>query len=189
MAIIPIPLTDQNIPRVIALHDLYRGYVKNEDSLINYRTTWLITLQTILFGIYGFTSQKNADILTTLITSTALGPNTRDREKAISSMILDHNSHLGSSLLLLDYIIDWTPIIGILLCVSFIISIGAAYRACSEVKRHAVAHAEAFTALSLPGITGGGAFGIPFLGSVASFFVPFAMICFWFCARFIISLR
>jgi hypothetical protein len=149
----------------------------------------LITLQSVLFGIYGFTLQKRSDILTVIMNSNLFGLTREAREKALAAMILDHNSQLGSSISLLNYIIDWTPILGLLLCVSSILSIYAAYRACAEVKRHAVAHAEAFTTLSLPGVTGGGAFGVPLLGSVASFFVPFALICFWFCARFIIAPR
>lgn len=189
MAIFPTPLTSEDITTVIRLHAAYRDYVKNEDSIINYRTTWLITLQSVLFGIYGFTLQKRADVLTILMTSTTLGPNREAREAAVAKMMLDPHSYLGSSISLLNYIIASTPMIGIFLCVIFIISLYAAYAACSKVRRCAAAHIEVFTALSLPGITGGGAFGIPTVGSMASFFVPLAMVIFWFSAKFIIASR
>ena len=42
----------------INIYNVYRDYIKHEDNLINYRTTWLITIQSFLLATFGFTYQK-----------------------------------------------------------------------------------------------------------------------------------
>jgi len=40
-----------------------RDYVKHEDSLINHRTTWLMTVQAFLIATFGFSYQKRFEVL------------------------------------------------------------------------------------------------------------------------------
>ena len=42
----------------IALYNVYRDYVKHEDTLMNVRMTWFLTTQAFLFSCYALLNQK-----------------------------------------------------------------------------------------------------------------------------------
>jgi len=42
----------------IALYNAYRDYVKHEDTLMNVRMTWFLTIQAFLFSCYALLNQK-----------------------------------------------------------------------------------------------------------------------------------
>jgi hypothetical protein len=44
------------------LFEVYRDYVKHEDNLKNFRSTWNITIQSFLVATYGFTIQKMLEV-------------------------------------------------------------------------------------------------------------------------------
>lgn len=45
------------------LFNLYRDYLKHEDGLINYRTTWLVSVQSFLIATFGLSYQKKFEVL------------------------------------------------------------------------------------------------------------------------------
>jgi hypothetical protein len=46
----------------LELFNLYRDYVRHQYDLINHRTTWYATMQAFLFGAFGFSIQKKAEV-------------------------------------------------------------------------------------------------------------------------------
>jgi len=42
----------------IAIYNVYRDYVKHEDTLMNVRMTWFLTMQAFLFSCYALLNQK-----------------------------------------------------------------------------------------------------------------------------------
>ena len=55
-----MPMEKNTIPQseAIALYNVYRDYVKHEDTLMNVRMTWFLTTQAFLFSCYALLNQK-----------------------------------------------------------------------------------------------------------------------------------
>jgi hypothetical protein len=51
---------------------LFRDYVKHEDMLINQRMTWMITIQSFLIAMFGFSYQKKLEIISKVFTEKSL---------------------------------------------------------------------------------------------------------------------
>lgn len=51
----------QEIKGHLELYEVYRSYVRHEDTLMNYRLTWLLTFNGILFGVFGIMLQRKID--------------------------------------------------------------------------------------------------------------------------------
>jgi hypothetical protein len=54
------PYTAEN---KLKIYDMFRDYVKHEDTLVNVRLTWVLAIQGFLFAAYGVTFSKKLDIL------------------------------------------------------------------------------------------------------------------------------
>jgi hypothetical protein len=50
------------MPNDIPIYELFRDYVKHQDSLINNRLSWLLTIHGFLYATYGFTIQKKLEV-------------------------------------------------------------------------------------------------------------------------------
>jgi hypothetical protein len=48
--------------KIIEIYELFRSYVKHEDTLIDHRTTWLIYIQSFLLATFGFSYQKKFEV-------------------------------------------------------------------------------------------------------------------------------
>jgi hypothetical protein len=51
-----------NTTNIIEIYELFRSYVKHEDTLIDHRTTWLIYIQSFLLATFGFSYQKKFEV-------------------------------------------------------------------------------------------------------------------------------
>lgn len=67
------PAWASSIPRLLSgtteplhwrLYDRYRDYAKHEDSLINWRLTWMVALQSLAFAVLGLLLQKWVEVWT-----------------------------------------------------------------------------------------------------------------------------
>jgi hypothetical protein len=47
----------------IKTYEIFRDYIKHEDNLVNFRTTWNITVQSFLIATFGFTFQKMQEVI------------------------------------------------------------------------------------------------------------------------------
>jgi hypothetical protein len=56
-------LTNDGNKKIEELYLNYRDYIKHENILINYRTTWLITIQSFLITTFGFSYQKKFEVI------------------------------------------------------------------------------------------------------------------------------
>src|ERR1700731_3704234 len=47
----------------LKVYDVFRDYVKQEDNLINFRSTWIVTIQGFLYATYGVILSKKFEAL------------------------------------------------------------------------------------------------------------------------------
>jgi hypothetical protein len=59
------------LPNTLKFYELARGYIQHEDSLVNSRLTWSLTIHGFLFTIYGLLVGKAIDVLMELHKSPA----------------------------------------------------------------------------------------------------------------------
>lgn len=52
-----------NLSDYLAFYSAFRDYAKHEDTLINYRLGWILTIHGFLYATYGFTLQKELEVL------------------------------------------------------------------------------------------------------------------------------
>ncbi|MBX9591087.1 MAG: hypothetical protein K2X43_17495 [Hyphomonadaceae bacterium] len=52
------PDPDPHPDRIQKLFEIYRDYVKHEDGLINFRVTWFVATQALVFAAYGLLAQE-----------------------------------------------------------------------------------------------------------------------------------
>jgi hypothetical protein len=55
----PMPIS---LDKAISIYGVFRDYVKHEDGLINYRLTWLLTINGFLYATYGLTIHKKLEV-------------------------------------------------------------------------------------------------------------------------------
>jgi hypothetical protein len=93
----------------IKLYEVFREYIKHEDSLINNRVTWLSQIHGFLYATYGFTLQKKLEIMQ------QVAVHVDSSDASASTNVYMNKSHLGSSILELDGFMLFIAIIGIFL--------------------------------------------------------------------------
>lgn len=117
---------------------LYRDYLKHEDVLINYRTTWLVSVQSFLIATFGFSYQKKFEVLAQAIEKSAV-------------------AKLEISIYLYDFFMVLLIVIGVFTSVAAMRSVSAAVLAINELKEKWEAIIKYYPPLyHLPNITGGG---------------------------------
>ena len=70
------PIQDSENSNVLELYKIMRGYINHEDSLINNRLTWLLTIQGLLFTGYGLAlreTTKSSDLISLIFILKGLG--------------------------------------------------------------------------------------------------------------------
>jgi hypothetical protein len=55
--------SEESLDRYIRFYELFRSYVRHEDNLINNRLTWILTIHGFLYATYGFTLQKELEVI------------------------------------------------------------------------------------------------------------------------------
>ena len=168
---------------VIELYEAYRSYVRHEDQLINFRTTWFITFQSVLFGIYGFTGQRLAEIQLKMLESAGTAQDTLARRLQIVSDIIDGAAHgttaFDGSVRFIRYVMVTTPIIGVAACILGFLSIRAASTAIAGIREKGRHHQGLFDQYHLPEITGGGIGRASRTGHVLGSYLPAIVALFW----------
>lgn len=56
--------TPNDYKRLEEIYSLFRKYIEQENNLINNRMTWLMTVQSFLIATFGFSYQKEFEVLT-----------------------------------------------------------------------------------------------------------------------------
>lgn len=143
-----------------SIYIIYRDYIKHEDSLVNSRTTALITIQSFVLATFGLCYQERYKMALNVIDKseyTLLGP-----------IAIEYNGFL----LALGLVGLATSVIGLL-------SIHCAHKAISHLEESWKAIAAENPTEHLPGLTGGGKASVTIGGSHFSIFTPIFLILFW----------
>jgi hypothetical protein len=174
----------------LELYETYRSYIRHEDGLINFRTTWFVTIQGVLFAVYGFSIQKRSEIFASITKDILTKVQDPDKFYAFFATVSgDQESPIKKALIRLDYIIHWIPMVGTVTGLVAFASIYAAVLAMRRVERSAEPHLPDFTAYSLPGLTGGGGASIPWFGLALGLVMPCVVVVFWVFSFFHLTLN
>jgi hypothetical protein len=171
--------------RIEELYLLYRDYIKHENVLINYRTTWLITIQAFLITTFGFSYQKRFEVISSII---------RDENNKIID-IQGNLPILQDTLHQYGLFIIFLSVIGIATSFFAFLSINAAIRSIKAVRdkwHHISGYISSinYTIIGhLPTITGGGDKFAYQNGKKISQFLPIFFILFWFMVALFIRFR
>jgi len=148
------PVPDE--PKPHETYEAFRSYVRHEDSLVNSRLSWNLTVQGFLFAGYGVLAQKAFEFCAD--GKTPIGP---------------FNS-LRSTMLVLG-------LLGVMISLTSFVGICAANMATRKVRKQWQAKIDASPKLKglFPALTGGGARGAEAAGQIPQFFLPVLFILAW----------
>ena len=145
-----------------AVYAIYRKYIEHEDSLVNHRTTWLITVQSFLLATFGFSYQKRFEVAERLLA----------RGKALKD--------LGPISVEYGIFLVALALVGLITSMAAFLSIHAAVRALRSLRNnwHRISRERNSTGY-LPGITGGGDSGADRRGISLSMWAPIFFCVLW----------
>lgn len=127
---------------MLSIFSAYREYARTENDLINHRTTWFVTIQSVLLATFGFSIQKYYEISEKIAESKSAG-------ELVQKIHSVSNDVYISSILL--------ALVGIVSCLSAFLGILASIAAQRNVEQlWRDNFARRATELSLPFIAGGG---------------------------------
>ncbi|HTT82215.1 MAG TPA: hypothetical protein VMF67_01910 [Rhizomicrobium sp.] len=115
------------MPDDLPIYKLFRDYVKHEDSLINNRLSWLLTIHGFLYATYGFTIQKKLEIAAKLATVLSTSP--PGYLKCLGSM-----GNLGITIIQMELFLLCIVAVGLLISLVGLLSINAARRAANSLR-------------------------------------------------------
>ncbi|MGD9784084.1 MAG: hypothetical protein AB7U49_05285 [Hyphomicrobiaceae bacterium] len=143
---------------LIEIYKIYRSYEEHENDLLNHRTGWLVTVQSVLLATFGFSFQKHLEILQKVL---AVPPSA---EKA----------DMQNALFQFKIFLAALAIIGVVTCWGSYRSIKAARDAQIALRdKYNVEHkAKVDVTLKLPPIAGGGSKSAEDAGSNFAYFLP-----------------
>src|SRR5689334_2174427 len=113
------PMSPLSRDTLYKIYDIHRAYVEHEDNLINYRTTWLIAIQSFVIATFGFCFQKEYEIITNIILD----------ESAIDKVRIVNDKLFDFSMLLL-----FLAVVGIVTAILTMLSVHAATHAILSVE-------------------------------------------------------
>jgi hypothetical protein len=146
-----------------SLYRIHRDYIQHEDTLVNQRTTWLITIQAFLIATFGFSYQKLFEVAEKM--------NGRDTPVAVDQLgpiASEYKTFLAA-----------LAIVGVVTSFAAFFSIIAARRAVGAIAKNWETVPRRGGSDYLPGITGGGAGWNVFLGSVIAIGTPLFFASMW----------
>lgn len=150
------------------LFTLYRDYLEHEDGLINYRTTWLVSVQSFLIATFGFSYQKKFEVLGQAITKCTVG-------------------ELEVTIYLYDFFLFLLVLIGIVTSRAAIRSVKAAVLAIGALQKKwegMIEHKEYPELFHLPKVIGGGFHKTPDEGAELALGLPKVFLISW-CVIFV----
>lgn len=163
-----VTINQDMLPR-LKHYELYRDYIKHEDSLINNRLLWNLNLQGFLFGAYSFSLQKVGELH-----AKALGDKTAD-------LMASH-----FSVLLLNVLLIVLPLVGGSVSLLVWMGVQAAQLSIEELNKQwedkidPQYHNQTPQPLPyLPELTGGGVMLAHKLGFRAPLLIPTFMLAAW----------
>jgi hypothetical protein len=82
-----LPEPESDFEARLKLYEVFRGYIKHEDGLIDNRVTWLSQIHGLLYATYGFTLLKKIEIMQQVSSHV---------DESTSTFVYMSRSHLGS---------------------------------------------------------------------------------------------
>jgi hypothetical protein len=149
------------------IYSLYRDYIKHEDSLINYRITWLISIQAFLIATFGFSYQKRFEVITRIFE--------KDTDAEKTKMIQDAIKNYDNFLVYLGFF-------GLLTSIAALVSIDAGVASIASLRKKWNELRWSINFIStghLPLITGGGNSRAHKYGKMVSYILPLFFMVFW----------
>ncbi len=144
------------------IYKIYRGYIEHEDTLINHRTTWLITIQSFLWATFGFSYQKKYEMFVKI------------RESAVCQ------NSFGLAPAEFNGFLFILAVVGFSTAFVSLISVSAAVSAIGELKKEWGTLAATWPdAVLLPKITGGGSRWASKAGIVIALALPIFFCAAW----------
>jgi hypothetical protein len=148
----------RDITQFLEIYKVFRDYEKHENELLNHRTSWLVTIQSVLIATFGFSFQKFFEV------ATRADGSTHGR-----ALIVDFKWFLVS-----------LAGVGILIAVWSWISIYTAIRAQRAIRKVYRRNFSAEeTQFGLPHISGGGDTFASWFGGYLAVFLPWLLIVLW----------
>jgi hypothetical protein len=149
---------------LIIIYKIFRSYEEHENALINHRTSWLVTVQSVLLATFGFSFQKHLEIVQKIAD---MAPLARDT--------------LSGSLYQFKIFLAALPVIGIVTCFGSYMSIRAARDAQSELRKqyNSEYRGAISDSLKLPPIAGGSSKSAEDHGSSFAYFLPVFFFLLW----------
>lgn len=176
------------------IYEQYRNYIQHEDSLINHRMTWMLTIHGFLYASYALTLQKKVEILDRL--NVASGSKAGSTAAGIEAALPGIASRFDFAFFELSVFLMVIAFVGIVVSFSALMSILAAKQAINGLARQfgnqfdvqvvSGLNAASFSrtgptpsTIALPHIVGGGDPRAPGRGSFATWLIPCALIASW----------
>jgi hypothetical protein len=177
-------MASRNIDEFLKLYKAFRDYCEHENDLINHRTTWLITVQSVLAATFVFSTQKYLETGQKL------------HEMAIDASIKGVDARTEALNKLIEQINNRYFLFGIIISVlGFISSIGAWFgiNAARKAQKAVYAlwdkrHKDDTFASHLPYICGGGDETAERWGSWFAEYLPLFFAALWIVAILVVML-
>jgi hypothetical protein len=157
----------------IEIKDLYlafRAYEEHENLLINQRTTWLVTVQSVLIATFGFSFQKYYEVSEKILEA---------QKQNVKIDMGDVNEKYVTVLKTLYYIGIFTSVIAL-------IAVGTAVVAQGRLRKlWRTKHAANATVEGLPDIAGGGSGFAQIFGGAFALALPVFFVLMWYYIDFV----
>jgi hypothetical protein len=165
--------------KIIEMYELFRSYVKHEDTLIDHRTTWLIYIQSFLLATFGFSYQKKFEVYA----NACSGRNATDLVKAGCNAADQLRQTMGKLPHQYNVFLLVMCIVGVGVSIASWVSIRAAVSALSSLdekwEKNAFDEAERAQLAFLPFITGGAHPRAAWLGKLLPQLLPAFFTILW----------
>jgi hypothetical protein len=131
-----------SLPEMLNIFAAFRQYEEHENELLNHRTGWLVTIESVIIGTYGFSYQKYFEVYERI--------RANEKSGALLAAMQDGIANF-------QYYLSGLAVIGFLISCFSYVSIRTAIKAQGEIRK--TWHKEFYrraTELGLPDISGGG---------------------------------
>lgn len=138
-------MADTPLQEFLKVYAAFRGYEEHENELLNHRTGWLVTIQSVLIGTFGFSYQKYFEVMERVDARIGVG-STKEIGKELLTVKENYQFYLVG-----------LSIVGLLIAILSYFSIITAIRAQDKVREKYIEHyGKDAIAHGLPSIAGGG---------------------------------
>jgi len=161
---------EDNTPtNTLAMFSTYRLYEEHENNLLNHRTTWLVTINSVIIATFGFSCQKLLEVIERIAEFDNGEAHTKHRIKEYLEGSLDDYRKFLVAL----------AIIGLIVSLWSTLSISAAVRAQVVLRRKWKRFSSRPDAVWLPDLSGGGSKYASRLGGWMALGLPIFLSILW----------